>query len=577
MDLQFYPTPRRLAQKAWDKFKDKDIIRLLEPSAGEGDLLEPMLEKRRYQGWRSSLPVDCFEFDISRHAILREKGVNVIGHDFLDFRGAALYSHCLMNPPFQDGCKHLLKAWEIMFDGEIVAIINAETIRNPHTAERKMLVNLIDNYGSVEFLQEEFLTSETERKTAVEIALVHLEKDSRFEVNFLAGLEVDSMTSSGLASGYQEFNEIAMHQGMIENSVTAFNAAVKASREQVFAAARARYYATLLGSTMETLQTRSSNQSEKPQRTNLDTVRKEMQEAYDDLKNRAWTQVLRSTQFTSKLSSKAAKKLEAQFETIKQLEFTVSNVYSFLIGLINKADEINVEMMLDVFDSISRYHHGNRVYFKGWHSNSKHRTAAFKIKTTRFIIPGHGHESWRSSPDYETLRFLGDIDKVCAMLTGVKEVENSLEDIFKSRFDDLKAGIRVSSKHFDCRLYPAAGTIHFFPTDRKLIDRFNRLVGRHRQWLPEENESASAAFFDQYENAEKYSAEIDAELAKRNKSRSWWNGIERDITSNEVDVRERATAEFDDAINTVLRKHGVNPESLLEPTHVPDQLLLLSA
>ncbi len=75
-----------------------------------------------------------------------------------------------MNPPFADGAKHVLKAWEILFDGEIVAILNAETLKNPYSKERKLLFKLIEQYGEVEYLQQIFAGVDAERQTNVEIA-----------------------------------------------------------------------------------------------------------------------------------------------------------------------------------------------------------------------------------------------------------------------------------------------------------------------------------------------------------------------------------------------------------------------
>lgn len=568
MDIQAYYTPYSLARKAWAKFKNKDVTRLLEPSAGEGSLLKPWLDKHhdRY-GDRKAALVDCIEIDFSRHPILRDQGLNVVGVDFMSFGGASIYSHILLNPPFESGVKHVLKAWEILFDGELCAIINAESIKNPFSGERKMLVNLIERFGSVEFLQDEFLSPETERKTPAEIALIHLEKSSNFEMDFLAGLEVDEMTASGLTGGYKEFNEIAVHQGMIENSVTAFNAAVKAAREEVFAAARTRYYTSLLGETMEFLQSKESNVSPNAVKTNLDQVRKDMQERYDDLKNRAWTNVLRSTQITSRLSSKAQKRLEADFEDVKALEFTTQNIYGFILGLINKQSEINVEMLCDTFDAISAYHTENRVYYRSWKSNDKHRTAAYKVKMSRFIIPRNSFNSW--GPDWDTCRFLADFDKVFAMLDGKTAPEISLEYVFKAHYEELMAGKRIDASYFSVRAFRGVGTIHFFPRDKNLIDRLNRMVGRFRQWLPGEGEKVSDNFWLQYDRAEKMSDQLQAEIKKQNQGRRFWNTLEYDINSKDDDVRDRAVAALDEAIDAVLTRNGIDPATLIgvAPAH----------
>lgn len=578
MDMQFYPTPKALAKKAWAKFKGKDVVRLLEPSAGDGALLKPWLEENQYHWGKSRCAlVDCIEIDLSKHPLLRDQGMNVVGIDFMSFSGAAIYSHIIMNAPFQEGVKHVLKGWEILFDGELVAIINAESIKNPFSAERKMLISLIEQFGSVEFLEDEFMSPEADRKTSVEIALIHLEKKSNFEMDFLSGLKADSMTSSGLAGGFQEFKEVAVHQGLIENTVTAFNAAVKAAREVVFSAAKARYYVGLLGNTMESVRSQENNFDPRQGNANLETVRKDMQERYDDLKNRAWTAILHSTQVTTRLSSKAQQRLESEFENVKQLEFTEANIYAFILGLINKQSEINLEMVCDTFDSITKHHTENRVYFRGWKSNDRHRTAAFKVKMTRFVIPGHGDAGWRRSPDWDTCRFLADFDKVFSMLDGRKEPEVSLEWAFNTYYDELKQGERISTSYFDVRFYKGIGTIHFFPKDKKLIDRFNRLVGRSRHWLPQEGEKVSDAFWLQYQEAEKFSTEIQAEIRKQDRTRNFWNHLEYDINSSDESVRDRAISALNESIDTVLLKNGIDPATLIECDQKQTQLLLAAA
>jgi len=64
------------------------------------------------------------------------------------------------------------------------------------------------------------------------------------------------------------------------------------------------------------------------------------------------------------------------------------------------------------------------------------------------------------------------------------------------------AGDRLSSDYCDVRYYPGVGTIHFFPTNKAVIDRMNRLVGKERQWIPQDDAKASKAFWEQFEKAE---------------------------------------------------------------------------
>lgn len=170
-DLQFYPTPKELAQRAWALFKNKHFTRILEPSAGNGDLADarPWENERYYRG--AAPIIDCCEIDVTKHATLRDKGYQVVGLDFLQFGNAAIYSHIILNPPFANGAAHVLKAYESMWDGEIVAIINADTIRNPFSRDRQMLVSLVEQFGSYEIIEGAFAVPDAERKTDVDVAL----------------------------------------------------------------------------------------------------------------------------------------------------------------------------------------------------------------------------------------------------------------------------------------------------------------------------------------------------------------------------------------------------------------------
>lgn len=578
MDIQFYPTPASLAEKAWSLFQNKEFVRVLEPSAGEGHLASKRTVESSYYHRHYGVPVDCIEIDVTKHPLLRSSGFDVVGVDFLKFSGSgAIYSHIILNPPFLEGAKHVLKAWDILFEGEVVAILNAETIRNPFSKEREQLVRLIAQHGSVEFVEGAFAGPEAERNTDVDVALVYLKKSSGFSKklfgDILDGLKREGHV--GLDAGYEQVNELAIPGSFIENSVLSFEAAVKAMRQSVFAEARAAKYASRLGSTMEEMS------AEKPAASDscsdsLEWVRREMYKRHADFKNRAWAGILRSTQVLSKLSSGAQKRIESEFETIKQLEFSIENVYGFIGGLIAKQGDIQIEMICDVFDLISRYHsENNTAPYLAWKSNDKHRTCGLSIKATRFIIPGNKVESWSSSLSWDSMKTLSDLDKVFALLDGKREPETSLEWVFRNQFEALRSGERISSSYLDVRFYPGIGTIHFFPRDKKLIDRLNRLVGAKRQWLPPEGERVSDAFWLQFSKAEKMDKEVRAEAGKVR--RSFWDDPFYNLTSRDDEKRQKAGDAVAEALAVVMSKHGIDPNALLEAPAAatqPGQLLL---
>ena len=572
MDPQFYPTPSRLARKAWATFQNRQFLRVLEPEAGNGDLAKaaPFLA----DGGREFIGIDCCELDITRHPALKAAGLPVVGVDFLEMRDGSLYSHIIMNPPFADGASHVLKAWDILWDGEIVAILNAETVKNPFSRERQLLVSLVQRHGSCEYLQEAFQDPDTQRKTDVEVALVHLTKVANFQVDIMGAI-LDNTTRDRLDRAQEEGEEagqqsLILPASFVENAVTAYEAAMTAAREAVFAQARQHYYEAFLGATL------AQRNGEAPRETLLSSkefVTHELVERYKKIKDRAWTGILRSSTVLDKLSSAAQRRVESDFEAISALEFTVSNVYGFLKGIVECQGDIQMDMACDVFDLFTRYHTDNTVFYRGWKSNDRHRTCGLRLKTTRFVLPGHKTESWHRDLDYSSRQVVRDIDKVFAMLDGKSAPALSLEALFASAFEELRAGARKSASYFDVRYYPGTGTIHFFPTNKSLVDRLNRIVGRRRQWLPPEEKRVSEAFWLQYDQAEKLDKEVRQEIRKSRVSYGHAPEWAIFADSYEDQRKEAANAAIDTALRHVQERHGITEEMITSDT---DKQLLLT-
>jgi hypothetical protein len=488
-DLQFYPTPPNLAYKAFNKFINKAVIRILEPSAGRGDLLVSLMTGIHS---RTDL-IDAIEIDLDNQAILRNKGINVIDSDFLQFNGAAMYSHILLNPPFSQGAEHVVKAFSLIASGELVAIVNAETVRNPFSSLRKLLVKFIDDHGSVEFMDQTFTDPDTLRKTNIEIALIHLEKKVDLKHSFTQYLDTDK--PQGIY--HESKQELAIKNSTISNVIAVFNAAVSALMASELAIEGAIYYTSLLGRPLNQMTTDDKE-------ITPGDLQKRFNKGYDDLKNRAWNNVLHSTEFDKYLSSKAYTKLVGDFLQVSKLSFTESNIHGFLLGLVNGQSDMNMQMLLDCFDDITKYIPENRAYYRGWKSNLKHKEQAYRVQMTRFIMPRiTSYYSRSPSVTWESMKKIQDFDKVFAMLDGKTECETSLHWLFTHKFKELCEGQRLPATYFDIRFYPGVGTIHFYPTNKAIIDRLNLLVGKERKWLPQDDTQASKAFWKQYDSAEK--------------------------------------------------------------------------
>ena len=532
MDMfQFFPTPEALAYTAYKMFNNRNITRLLEPSAGRADLLNPIINAGH--GYNKGR-IDCIELDLDNQAILREKGLNVIDGDFLAFEGrGAFYSHILMNPPFAKGVEHTLKAWDILYDGELVSIINAANIEGyfnpkvkaPKNAKYELLAKLIKDHGEVKFVDQPFMDPDTKRKTRVRVALVHLVKKGSLTFDFFDDLEQDNDNDLGIGDVNQ--NQLAIPASTIKNLVTSFNAAVEAMKENVIAEEKAAYYASLIGVNLRKKVNEEGNIV-----TDTRGVIEKASERYAKLKESAWRKGLDTTEFRETLSSKAAERLERQFEDVLKLEFTTHNIYGLLLGLVEQKGQMQAEMVGDVFDSITMYHSENRAYFKGWKSNDKHRSGCYRIKMTRFILP-MGTTLFGDSLQWSELRRLSDFDKVFAMLDGKHEPEVTLFDTFnnKDTMHELKLGERLSTSYFDVRFYAGVGTVHFYPKRKDLIERMNRVAGKLRNWLPDDETASDPRFWEQYEQAEKVTRKMDQ--LKKDKGISDW-----EIRSGRVDVNE---------------------------------------
>ncbi len=121
----FFPTPEPLIQRLIELADIHIHDRILEPSAGKGDILDAV--KQRFEG--ASLSLDAIEINSSLREILELKGYNVIAHDFLEYHSPVekFYDKILMNPPFEKGqdIDHVKYAYNMLKPGgRIVAIMS---------------------------------------------------------------------------------------------------------------------------------------------------------------------------------------------------------------------------------------------------------------------------------------------------------------------------------------------------------------------------------------------------------------------------------------------------------------------
>lgn len=509
---QFYPSNDLLASISYEKFKSRNFIRILEPSAGRADLLKYFI-----RGRYDFSNIDCVELDINNQMILRGKNLRVVASDFLTYFPVYKYSHIVMNPPFEVGDKHVLHAWDIVDNAEIVATLNAETLRNPYTKERQQLARLIQDHSAseVEYRESVFECPDTFRRTAVEIAIIHLVKKTEcsFDTSFLDKLKKESEGRFDDVR-FDGDNALMLPRNSLENRVIDYQCAVEAMKEASLAIAREQYIGSRLGKPL------GMPDEEWNAMASLEAIQRSMEtrinKRHDEIKESSWKGVIASADITGRLTTAAAQKVRDEFDHIKRLEFTLENIFSFIEGVILQQSAMQIESLCEAFDLFTKYHTNNRVYFQSWKSNDRHRTYGYSLKKTRVVLPAANRDAYKgfTAPFFnscDTQKF-ANLDKAFSLLDGRHHsVISGLEKIMETHKKDLWDGVRVKSDYFDMRFYKNSGTFHIFPTRKDLIERMNIEVGKHRQWLPHDPTQCSEEFWQQYNEAEAVNAKLNIE------------------------------------------------------------------
>lgn len=119
---------------------------------------------------------------------------------------------------------------------------------------------------------------------------------------------------------------------------------------------------------------------------------------------------------------------------------------------------------------------------------------------------------------------------------------------------------RIRSKYFEVRYYKGAGTMHFFPRRKDLVDRLNRMVGQRRNWLPPSYHDELKTYFKAFDISDKLDAEIRKEvreiLKEEGRGCRYFDPFSRSkhLTDSERENKERIIAKAQDR---VLARHGM--------------------
>lgn len=486
----FYPTPSALAGRMFSKVKWGNIRAVLEPSAGKGDLVDCLAtigeqwRHRRYFGISEvKKKTDVIERDANLRLILKGKGYRLIAEDFLTFTTDKRYDLIVMNPPFSNGDEHLLRAIDLMqHGGQIVCLLNAETIRNPYSNRRKVLQSQLIKYeAKIEFVRDAF--KRAQRKTNVEVAIVYInipaprQKNSDiFErMKKAAGY---SFTQDGEASALVGGNDI---QQLIQLYNLEAKAGVALMEEY---AALAPYIRCGMGEdAAPIIQIKIANET-------YGTISSGAVNHYlYNLRAKYWHNFLDRPAIQDKLTSAMAADYRSKVGDMANYDFTEHNIMQVMFdiqGQLSQGVEDSIMALFEKFSAAHSYYpecSGNIHYFTGWKTNKAHKVGK------KVIIPVHGcrcDSKWsRDTLDkYDVYKLISDLERAMNFLDkGETEFRCHIETAIARA--NAKASPTADFTYFTAIFYKK-GTCHikFKPEAAHIIDRLNIFAARQKSWLP---------------------------------------------------------------------------------------------
>ena len=488
----YYPTPPALAAELLAGLKiDGHSIEyaggpILEPSAGSGDLARA-IEKAADIHYNSdgtrddyystnnkyrleALQLDCIEQSAALRATLKENGFRVVHDDFLTFTPRAHYKAIIMNPPFSEGARHLLHALHIMErGGEVRCILNAETIRNPCTNERKELAALLTRYSArITYKQGAF--THAARKTAVDVALVFVTIPPAPPVSRIR-LELNAETTQR----YQAAPDLAalVSNDPITAAVERYNAA---------ADGLARLYEEYNG--ISSLFTLPKKQGDSSAPAPCVSLNKGYNDALRDLRGLFWEQLFDLPQIRDAMTLTMQNDYRERLHELRDYDFSRYNILTVREEISRNIVSGIESEIIRLFDDWTNLHYNSEYsknvhYYNGWCTND-----AYKIgKRVIFRCNVWSYWSDRLRPTHAVDQ-LANIEKTLHFLdtNGAAYNGDYLRADLKAAEDSFQTS-KIQLHYFTVTFYKK-GTCHIEFTNADVLKSFNIFASQKKGWLP---------------------------------------------------------------------------------------------
>lgn len=530
---QFYPTPPSIAEMMLAGLDFSCIQSVLEPSAGKGDLIQGLMRAfvlKRYRYSSRDLDIDACEIDPYLRQILKynfshEKeseiyakkkdleetpydarkpyfgtqldsvnreldtvrcaNLHIVHDDFLTYNTYKRYQLILMNPPFAEGDKHLLKAIEMQKrGGMVICLLNAETIRNPFTATRQLLKKKLDELeADITFVTDAF-SGDAERKASVDVAII------KVTVPIVEEEESTIWERMKQAEEAKVIHDPEIHDlvagDYIERAIQFYNTEVAATMELV-----KEYYA------MIPYMSRKLNATEKYDKDPILTLTVtddnyirgfDLNKYLRTVRLKYWKALFSNKKFTEHLTSEIRKKYNENVDRMANYEFSAFNIKQIILEMNASITKGVQDAILDLFEKMTAEHTWypecaqNVHYFNGWATNKAHKVGKKVILPASVFRFSYARNNQEFST-YDAYAVISDLEKVFDYLGGKRPEGYDLN----ARLSWAECGSlrNVELAYFKVDFYKK-GTIHikFLPDTMPLVDRLNIYAAQNRNWLP---------------------------------------------------------------------------------------------
>lgn len=458
----FYPTPFSLCEKMIAPYSSRlrDGAIVLEPSAGKWDIASYIKSISN-----SKAKIHLIEIEPELQEICKKYGT-LVAYDFLTFEPDTNYDFIFANPPFDNWDEHLLKMWDIAKNTTIVCLLNAETIRNPFSAKRKALQAIIEDFGSVEYVENAF--SNAERKTDVEIAIVTLTKKTEGSFYFQ-----DFETESEF---FGEINETALASpDRIWNIVADYKRSVELYAEWVALIRKADRIAKQFWEHADWFDIAKKSYS----------TNNAAHDYADNLRQRVWGSIFSAMKIDKYMTEKVLDSFMEKMAEQGNIAINKHNIEAFLSVILQNSWNILEESIVSTFEYLTKYNKENRHEPEWWAHNETYMVGK------KFILPyivetNAWNWTFNKLYRYGRVSALEDIDKALCYLTGTNY------DTCKTIIDSINSAIdqwttKCQSEFFDIKFY-LKGTVHFTFRSPKVWADFNIRATKSLWWLPTDME-----------------------------------------------------------------------------------------